>query len=160
MSACGLFPGARLELRLTQGQSHRSPLGREAGAQEMLGKWVRACSVFGFPKTEPCRRKKWLEPMLLGSFEKGNPIWAKSEENSVKYKCSSCTSRVSGFQHQWDGDQTAFPWKAVIVFVIPCLLSFQPELFNIPWHLCITSVSTSLCVMALAGGSSVCDVSL
>lgn len=53
-------------------------------AWETLGKWVCACSVFGFPKPEPCRRKKWLEPMLLGFFEKGNPIWAKSKENPAE----------------------------------------------------------------------------
>lgn len=47
----------------------------------------------------------------------------------------------------------------MIVFVIPRLLSFQPELFNIPWHLCATSVSSSLCAVALAGGSSVRGVS-
>lgn len=45
MSACRLFPGARLELRLTQGQSHRSPLGREAGGSGNPGK-VGACLFF------------------------------------------------------------------------------------------------------------------
>lgn len=155
LSACGLFLGARLELRLTQGQSHRvSPGKRGWGLRKP---WESGCMPvlhLDFQKQSLAGGRNGWSQCCWGPLRREIPFGLNLKKTPWKYKCSSCTSRVSGFQHQWDGDQTAFPWKAVIVFVIPRLLSFQPELFNIPWHLCITSVSASLNVMALAGSVS------
>jgi len=158
LSACGLCPGARLELRVTQGQSPVSTGKRGWGLGKCWGSGYVPVLRLGFQKQSLVGGRSDWNHGCWGPSRGEIPSGLNLKKTPWKYK-RSYTSRVSGFQCQWDGDQLAFPGKAIIAFIIPRLLSSQPELFNIPWHLRITSITTSLCVMALAGSSSVRDVS-
>lgn len=148
-------PGARLELRLTQGQSHPSPLGREAGGSGNAGK-VGACLFCIWVSKTRALQEEETEPML--PVRREIPFGLNLKKTPRKYKCSSCTSRVSGFQRQWDGDQNSISMESRDCLCNPTLALF-PARAICPWHLCAASVSSSLCAVALAGGSSVRGVS-